>query len=298
MSKYFVLGTSGHTGQIIAQQLLAAGHTVVAQARDAAKIADLTAVGAIPAIGDVRDVEFLITHLSGADAAYLLVPPNFVTDDFRAWQDSVSDALAAAVKASGIKNVVLLSSVGAHLRKGGGVVDGLGYTEDRLNEIDGLNAVYLRPGYFFENLFANLGAVKQAGILPGGIAPDAKMPMVATADIAAVAVKHLLALNFSGKSIAYIGGPADLSFAEVATIVGQALGLEHLPYVQVTPQQFQESMLGMGLKQTMVDLYLEFFGAANAGLLNGPYERNAESTTPTTLQQFASTALAGAYAAM
>lgn len=298
MSKYFILGANGHTGHIIATQLLAAGHQVTAQARDAAKIADLTAAGATAAIGDVRDVAFLTTHLSEADAAYLLVPPNFVDADFRAWQDSVSDALAAAVKASGIKKVVFLSSIGAHLGKGAGVVDGLHYTEQLLNAIPELHAVYLRPGYFFENLFANLGAVKHAGILPGGIAPDISMPMVATADIAAVAVQHLLALDFTGKSVHYVAGPEDLTFTQVASIVGAALGKPELPYVHATPDQFRQSMNGMGITSNIVDLYLEFFDGANKGLLTGDYQRTTANTTSTTLAAFAEQALAPAFAAM
>ena len=47
-----------------------------------------------------------------------------------------------------------LSSIGAHLAAGSGPIAGLHRQEQRMNALDGLDVLHLRPGYFYENLLA------------------------------------------------------------------------------------------------------------------------------------------------
>jgi uncharacterized protein YbjT (DUF2867 family) len=286
--KYVISGASGHIGSLTAKHLLAAKHEVVAIGRDATRLAELEAAGATLAIGDLGDEAFMTSTLAGADAFFALIPPNMVTDDFGAYQRQMADAFIGATKASGVKNVVILSSIGAHLGKGAGVVDGLGYLEQVYAALPGVNVLSLRAAYFMENLFNNIGLIKQHGILTGStLNPDVKLALVATSDIGDVAAKRLAALDFTGFGYTYIAGPADLSFTEVATILGQVFGLEHLPFVPATPEQFTAGMLGYGLKQTIVDGYLMLFDAINTGSFSGDYTRTDEYSTPTTLADFA-----------
>jgi hypothetical protein len=47
--------------------------------------------------------------LRGAEGAYLLIPPNMATPQFGAYQRATVDAIAAALHATEIPHVVLLS---------------------------------------------------------------------------------------------------------------------------------------------------------------------------------------------
>jgi hypothetical protein len=40
------------------------------------------------------------------------------------------------------------------LRKGAGPVDGLGYLEEQLLKLEGINVKFMRPSFFYYNLFA------------------------------------------------------------------------------------------------------------------------------------------------
>jgi nucleoside-diphosphate-sugar epimerase len=51
-------------------------------------------------------------------------------------------------------------------------------------------------------------------------------------DIAATALKHLLALNFSRKQHEYILGNSEYSYDDLAKIYGRAIGKPDLNYVQ------------------------------------------------------------------
>jgi len=277
---------------VTAQELLKAGHEVVAIGRDAGRLAQLQAAGAKLAIGDLADSAFLTETLEGADGFFALVPPNMIVEDFPAYQREIADSLVSATVASGVKNVLLLSSIGAHLGTGAGVVDGLGYAEQEFAKHAGLNVLALRAGYFMENLFNSIGLIKQFGILTGSLlAPDYKFSVVATHDLGIVSAKRLAALDFSGFSATYAAGPAELSMTEIAGILGKVFGIEHLPYVPATEEQFAQGMLSYGLKQTIVDGYLQLFKAMNDGSFNSDYVRKDEFATPTTLEVFTTQAL-------
>jgi len=57
-------------------------------------------------------------------------PPNPQSKDFRKDQRKVAHNYVNAVKHNNVKNVLLLSSIGAHMRNGAGVIDGLGDMEE------------------------------------------------------------------------------------------------------------------------------------------------------------------------
>ena len=122
---YVITGASGNTGKVIANALLDAGKKVRVISRDAEHLKDLTDRGAEAVMGNLDDVEFFSNALTGATAVYVMIPPNFVTDNYRGYQNQIADAQIEAVKNAGVKFVVTLSSVGAHLKEKAGVVQGL-----------------------------------------------------------------------------------------------------------------------------------------------------------------------------
>jgi nucleoside-diphosphate-sugar epimerase len=68
--KYFVTGATGFIGGRVARQLVAAGHSVIALARDPARASDLTSMGVTVAPGDVTDKESMRAPMRGVDAVY------------------------------------------------------------------------------------------------------------------------------------------------------------------------------------------------------------------------------------
>ncbi|MDX1906029.1 MAG: NmrA family NAD(P)-binding protein [Bacteroidia bacterium] len=293
---YVITGATGHTGKLIAEALLAAGKPVTAISRTAAHLTDLSAAGAHTAEGSLEDADFLTRTFEGATAVYAMIPPNFATEDFTAYQYRVADALYTAIVAAKVRHVVFLSSVGAHLEAGSGVLLGLRYFEDKLAALTGTHTLSLRAGFFMENFLSSAGLLRNAGILGGfPIQGDIPMPMVHTRDIAAVAARYLLALDFEGFSVQYVAGARDLTFQEAATILGTAVGRPQTPWVQFSYEDARQGMIQNGLQPNMADLYIAFSRTANEGRLAGDYQRTAANTTPTTLEMF-SAEFAQAYA--
>ncbi len=287
MKSYVIIGATGNTGKPITLGLLEQGHTVRIIARNTAKTKELTDKGAILFQGNISDSEFLKKVFEGADALYTLVAIDPQSVDFYATQVSQASAVAEALKASTIKHVVALSSVGAHLTSGAGVVQGLQKMEELFNGIPGINMLYLRAGYFLENGLQMAGMVKMLGLLGTPLKADLKIPMVATKDIAAVALKHLLALDFTGKSHEYVLGARDYTYEEIASIYGNAVDKPGLRYIQFPYDDAKKAFMMMGLGESFTDRMIEFTKALNDGLAGAAHQRTAENTTPTTAEEFA-----------
>ena len=165
--KYVVTGSLGNISKPLAEKLVAAGHSVTIISSKAEKTSQIEALGANAAIGSVEDIGFLTKTFTDADAVYTMVPPNFSPGNWKKYIAGIGKNYAAAIKAAGVKNVVDLSSIGAHMPDGCGPVSGLYFAEKALNGLDGVNVKHLRAGFFFQNFFGNIGMIKHMGIIAG-----------------------------------------------------------------------------------------------------------------------------------
>ncbi len=284
---YLIIGATGNTGTPTAEALLKAGKKVRVVGRSADKLQSLVDAGAEAAIGDLEDASFVKGLFEGIKAAYLMVPPSFTAPDFRAYQNTVTDNFVAGLKAHGTKYAVTLSSVGADVPEGTGVVNGLYDMEQKLNAIDGLNVLHMRAGFFQQNLLNSIQPAKQMGVLGGfPMKGDIRVPQVHVKDIAAAASEHLFALDFSGKSFRYVAGPQDVSMDEAAMTLSQEVG-QTLPYTQFPDEAVRGAFQSMGVSDSVIDGYMTFSHAINEGRLMGGYQRKPEWSTPTPLSAFA-----------
>jgi uncharacterized glyoxalase superfamily protein PhnB/uncharacterized protein YbjT (DUF2867 family) len=292
-----VMGATGNTGKKITEKLLAAGEKVRALGRSEARLADLKRAGAEVLTGDASDATFLSKAFRGADAVYTMLPTDRRSHDCHAAQDRQGEAIVRAIRDSGVRYVVALSSLGADVGEGTGLIAGLHAQEERLKRIKGTNVYILRPAFFFENFRAKLELVKHDGIVGDCLAPDLAIPMVATRDIADVAAQALESRDWKGVAVRELLGPRDLTCREATRIVGQHIGKPDLEYIQFSEDDMMKALLQAGLSRSFAGLYVEMTRAFREGRIKPREGRAAENTTPTRLEDFASE-LARAYEAL
>ena len=292
---YVILGASGNTGHIVARNLLSHGKKVRVVGRNAAHLQPFAVEGADVFVGDVTDAASLTRAFQQAEAAYVMIPPDPTSKDFRAFQEQGSDAIAAAVKNARVTNVVALSSFGADKAAGTGPVVGLHNLEQKLDRIEGANVLHLRPGYFMENTLPQVGAIRMTGSVIGPVRPDLKLPMIATRDIGTAAADALMRLDFRGKQTRELQGQRELDYAEMSTIIGKAIGNPALGYIQAPEGQIRAAMIQMGMSDNFVGQILELADALNRGHMRTLEPRSSSNTTPTSFEEFVAEVFVPAY---
>lgn len=285
--KYVLTGSTGNITRPLTQQLVKAGHAVVVITSNPGHADAITQSGAQAAVGSLRDAAFLQQAFAGADAVYLMIPSPSDGTAIRDFQRQVAAAYITALTQSGVKNVVLLSSVGAHAGSGTGPIDGLAAMEEQLKELAGVNVLALRPGYFYRNFFSMIPMIRNAHIMGSNFGLEGqRIPLADTGDIAAAAANALLQLSFKGFGHQYIASDYRTA-AAIASTFGAAIGQPNLPWVVFSDQQSEEGMKQAGLPESIVEAYVEMGKAFREGLITEDFEKNVPALAAVRLEDFA-----------
>ena len=266
--KIVVTTPTGNVGSHVARLLVQAGTRPTLLLRDAARLDPAMRERVDVVEGSQADPDTVLRATADADVLHWVAPP---TEDYSALGQIAADA----VREHGIGHVVFQSSVGAELRSGAGEIDGLGRTEELL-DATGASVCHLRCGMFFSNL---LMEPLDTGVLRVTWPLDRPMPWVAPRDVAEVTVARLLATGaWSGRVVQAVHGPEDLTYAQVAEIVG--VRAERIP-----DDAMREALRGAGLH----DAAVEGIVGMSIGLRDATFEdeRSVLTTTPTTLGAWA-----------
>jgi uncharacterized protein YbjT (DUF2867 family) len=245
--------------------------------RDAKRLERFTRKGAEAFVADPTDAAAITNAFAGAEAAYLMIPP---------FQGRVGDLLVSAVKKNAVKHAVVLSSYGADKSDRTGPVVGLHNLEKKLEGVAGLNALYLRAGYFMENLLPQIWVINSLGFMAGPVRADLPTPMIATHDVGAAAAEALLKLNFEGKKSRELQGPRDVTYTEAAGFIAGAIGKPGLIYQQLPAAQLRPAFQQMGMSPDNAELLLEMAEAMNTKHVRMLEPRSSANSTPTTIETF------------
>lgn len=265
-------GSLGHISKPLAQTLVQEQHSVTVISSNAGKQKDLEAIGAKAAIGSVENVDFLTSVFKNADAAYCMIPPNFKEPDQIAYYERTGSYYANAIRQSGVKRVVHLSSYGAHLAKGTGFITGSYKTENLLNAISDIALTHIRPGYFYYNLFSFIGMIKHAGFIGSVYGDNDKLPLVSPYDIADAIADEITTLH-SSKKVRYVVSD-EKTCSEVAQSLGAAIGIRNLQWKTLPEEQVLKSLLSNGIPQGAAQSLVELGLAIHSGILREDYEQH------------------------
>jgi uncharacterized protein YbjT (DUF2867 family) len=285
--KIAVTTPTGHVGSAVADLLLEQGGDIEVRllGRRPHALTSFVLRGAETAIGLQDDAEYLGKALRDVDALFWVTPPGYGSDNVRGFQNRLGKAAAEAVTKCKLHRVVNLSSIGAQFESGVGPICGLHDVENRLNAAAD-NITHLRPGFFFENLLQQIDGLRGGGQFSFPVSGTRRFVMLATRDIAQVAVQWLTDVTWQGRQVRELRGPADLSFDDVARILSGSLGRK-ITYIRCQPQQMRAMLVSHGLSENLTDILLEMYDALETGRLKPEQADAADNRTSTTLAGFA-----------
>jgi uncharacterized protein YbjT (DUF2867 family) len=268
MMKIVVTGSLGHISKPLAIELVEKGHQVTVISSKVEKQKDIEALGATAAIGSMEDVDFLTATFTGADAVYTMIAggnffnPNFDPMDY---YSKISHNYAQAIQQSGVKRVVHLSSIGAHLDKGVGLIRMHCLAEDVLSRLPDVALTFMRPVGFHYNLLVFLSGLKARGTMSSNYGGDDVIPWVAPKDIAA-AIAEEITTPRADKKVIYVASE-ELTCNEVAGILGAAIGKPDLQWSLITDEQLQNRYETIGMNKTIAAGLVEM----QANMHDGPF---------------------------
>lgn len=282
-----ITGSLGHIGKPLTKILTGQGHHVTVISSNADKKKDIEALGAVAAIGSLEDVDFLTGTFKDANAVFAMIPPNFAAPDPLAYYRRLGNNYAQAIRATGVKQVVQLSSWGAHLEKGTGFIVGSYIVEQIFNKLENVAVTFLRPGSFYYNLYGFVDMIKATGMIGTNYGGDDRIVMVAPEDIADAAAEEFNTPASAGMKIRYVGSE-DITATEAARILGAAIGKPDLQWLTFSDEDTQSALEQSGMSQHHAAMLVELNAAIHSGLMREDYDKHPPAVMgKTKLKDFA-----------
>jgi uncharacterized protein YbjT (DUF2867 family) len=237
-----VIGGRSKIGAALTGELLGRGQQVRALVRASEPTGSLPAAAQI-VTGDLADEGSLVTAMEGIEKVFLLSSPH---PDAIRWHRNAIDA----ARRTDVKLLVRSSIIGAGQESAAEFISA--HTScDRYLEDSGLPHVIVRPNLFLQNIpESTIPSIDASGTFYAD-AGQARISMVDTRDVAAVAA---LALTEPGHAGAHydVTGPAALSYTDVAARLTSAMGRQ-ITYVDAPDDAVRRGLLGAGLNEWLVN---------------------------------------------
>ena len=252
--------------------------------RDPARLPDAVRERVEVVTGSHGDPAVVERAFAGADAVFWLVPPDSRLSPQQAYSE-FSRPAARAFAARGVGHVVGVSALGhgtAQADRAGLVTASLAM--DALIAGSGVAYRALANPSFFENLLEEADSIREKGVFTDVVDADRKAPLVAVADIAAVAAGLLLDRSWTGADSVPVLGPQDLSPNDLARIMTEQLG-RPVRYERQPLDELYTTLVGYGLNEAFVQGIVDMKRAKDEGLDAGVV-RTPHSASPTSFEQW------------
>ena len=228
----------------------------------------------------MENVDFITQAFAGADAVYCMVPPQNYFDqnlDLLGVYLRIGKNYVQAIKQTGVKRVINLSTIGGHLDKGNGILLGANRVENLMNELPNDVAVtHIRPTEFYYNLLPQVHSAKNNGFIASNIGGEVVNVWVSPSDIAA-AIAEEITEPMTGRKVVYVASE-EITYHELAKILGEAIGKPDLKWLALTDEQMESGAVNVGMKPDIAAGLTEMYAAINSGLLYEDYVLNKPLT--------------------
>jgi len=287
-----VTGSLGNIGKPLTQKLVQKGHSVTVISSNAERQKAIEILGAKAAIGSIFDADFLTTTFKDADIIYLMETMEAAGDmfdksvDFIETINKIGNSYKTAIEQSGVKQVVHLSSIGAHTDKGTGILIFHHNIENILRQIsDDVSIKFIRPVGFYINMFSFVQIIKYKDAIISNYGGDTKEPWVSPLDIADV-ISEEMDKPFGGRAVRYVASDV-VSPNEIAKALGNEIGKPDLEWQVISDEQLLINWLNIGFNEQVAKGFVELQASQRTGLLYEDYYKNEPTLGKVKLADFA-----------
>ena len=285
-------GSLGNIGKPLTQELAQKGHSVTVISSNPERQKEIEAMGAKAAISTMQDTDRLAQTFTGADIVYLMETMEAVGDSFDKSVDfigkitQIGQHYKQAIAHSGVKKVVHLSSIGAHMNQGNGILLFHHNVEQVLRQLPAEVAIkFIRPVGFYSNMLSFIPTIKRQGTIISNYGGDVKEPWVSPKDIA-TAISEEIDNPFEGRTVRYVASD-EVSPNEIAKALGKAIGKPDLQWSVISDEQLLSNWLSIGFNEQVAKGFVELQASQGNGKLYEDYYRNRPTLGGVKLADFA-----------
>ncbi len=249
--KIAMLGSLGNINRIVIPKLVADGHQVTVVTTNKKRASQISDIGAVPAVGSMGDINFLNQVFNDKDLVYLMI--SGANGNIFENAKIQSQKFKKVIQENNIKKVVDLSSIGSRDNRAGSLY-AYHYIEEALESLNNVDVAFVRPMGFYNNLYANIPAIKKNHAIYSPLAPETIRKWAAPEDIA-IEVYRLISNLPKGKSYHFVVSDT-INGKEMVKQFSKSLNIPDLKYIQISDDQYYQSIIKNGVPEDFAKSFL------------------------------------------
>jgi len=274
-----IVGSTGQIGSNLINELKNNRFPVRAVVRNPDKLSDKTIEART---ADLFNKEHLTEAFKGGTTVFVLTPENPTSTDIIEDTKRIVEHYKKAIQATGIKKVVALSCVGAHIDSNTGNVLMSRILEQELDTL-GIQKVFIRPSYYFSNWLGYMETVEQYGVLPTFFPEDLKIEMNSPIDLAKFIAQIMTNPSSETKRIYELTGHK-YSSLEVANTFSKLLN-KKVTIKSIPQEKWKETLMSVGFTENTANNLADMTQAVIDNK-TVPERPNDTIKLPTTLEKY------------
>ena len=276
-----IAGASGQVGSKLVSELKRNSSPVRAVVRNPHKVADKSIE---TRTADLFDVKQLTTAFRGGTTVFLFTPENPASNDIIGDTKQIVENFRTAIQNTGIRKIVGLSSIGAHVEGNTGNILMSRILEQAFEDLD-IEQVFIRPSYYFSNWLGYLEMIDQHGVLPTFFPEDFRLDMHSPIDLAKF-IANVMMEKFSpgDKKTLELVGPQSYNSLDVAGAFSRLLN-KKVTTQSIPKEKWKETIMPVGFTENTATALSDMTQAVIDNVLV-PERPNDTIKLPTTLENY------------
>ncbi len=214
---------------------------------------------------DLFNSDHVIKAFNGGTSAFLITPENPASNDIIGDTEKIVDNYKKSIEENGIKRIVCLSCIGAHIEGNTGNVIMSRILEQSFIDMQ-IEKIFVRPSYYFSNWLGYYDTVKQYGVLPTFFPKDLKIAMHSPIDLAEFLANILAKPITNATKIYELVGNVKYSSYEVAKAFSSLFGKE-ITTQSIPSDKWQKTLISVGFTENTANNLINMTQAVIDGIV-------------------------------
>ncbi|KMQ50054.1 hypothetical protein CHISP_3008 [Chitinispirillum alkaliphilum] len=289
-----ITDVNSRTGSLLALKLIKSGEKVLGINGSRTQMASLISEGMEGAVGDISDPVFLSSTLKEAQTLFLIVPMHTHKENYSRYFINIGSSVMKSVKNSKVRNLFLVSVMGAEQREEAGLLSGYGDLEEILGIVEPQNSAIFRPGYFMDHMLSKIAMIRTKDMIGDVIDGNTPIYFSDIRDTVMQISDIYLNNEYFGRSKIELYSDK-LSLRTACKIIAESIGIPELPFVQLSDQEYRNHLLEQGTSIPFANAYVEMAHAISRGVMKPSLIDTSVPNCPTRFSQFVQDVFVPAY---